>query len=91
MYEIIFTKEASKEVDLLKKSSSFIILKRLSVLLHELEIHPTLGTGKPKNLRYKYAGYWSRRITKKHRMVYMIDNEDMKILVISISGHYDDK
>jgi len=42
-------------------------------------------------LKHKYSGFYSRRITQKHRLVYSIDGEEISILVISAMGHYDDK
>jgi len=37
------------------------------------------------------AGQWSRRISQKHRLIYMIDNEKVIVLLLSAYGHYDDK
>lgn len=91
MYEIELTKEADKEIERLKKAGDMVVLKRISTLLHELILHPTMGTGKPEKLKYEYAGYWSRRINKKHRLIYQIDFEQRTVIVLSISGHYDDK
>jgi toxin YoeB len=58
-------------------------------LLDELIEHPATGTGKPEKM--KYADCYSRRITKKHRLVYSIDNDKIVVLVLSASGHNDDK
>ena len=42
--------------------------------------------GKPEPLRHKYAGFWSRRITDEHRMVYKMENGDL--LIAQLRYHY---
>jgi toxin YoeB len=66
-------------------------LRKISKLLQELEEHPETGTGKPEKMKYKKTEYWSRRIDKKHRMEYTIDNDIVNVLLISLWGHYGDK
>ncbi|HPM11039.1 MAG TPA: type II toxin-antitoxin system YoeB family toxin [Paludibacter sp.] len=46
---------------------------------------------KPKPLGGDRAGQWSRRITEKHRLVYLIEEEKVNILILSTYGHYNDK
>ena len=46
-------------------------LKRINALLKDIARHPYTGLGKPEPLKYKYAGFWSRRIDKEHRLIYM--------------------
>ncbi|MBD4517905.1 Txe/YoeB family addiction module toxin, partial [Xanthomonas citri pv. citri] len=41
---------------------------------------PLDGIGKPEQLKYGAAGAWSRRITEEHRLVYLVDGEDLIIL-----------
>ena len=41
---------------------------------------PFEGIGKPEQLKYGAAGAWSRRITEEHRLVYLVDGEDLIIL-----------
>jgi len=53
--------------------------------------HPFTGTGRPKPLRYDRTGKWSRRITGKHRIVYIVKEALIEVLVFSAYGHYDDK
>ena len=48
---------------------------------------PTQGTGKPEALKYELAGYYSRRISDKDRLVYSFDDEN--IYIIAIGGHYE--
>ncbi len=62
-----------------------------AVELDELTEHPTTGTGKPEVLKFGLSGFYSRRITQKHRLVYKVDNEQIIVLIISAIGHYIDK
>ena len=58
-------------------------------LIGELYDHPRTGTGKPEPLSGDRAGQWSRRITKKHRLVYEIHDTEVIVLVLTAYGHYD--
>jgi toxin YoeB len=62
------------------------ILKKIYQLLENTCKSPFEGLGQPEPLKANYSGYWSRRITKEHRMVYKV--EDGKIIVHSLHGHY---
>ncbi|MDR2813448.1 MAG: Txe/YoeB family addiction module toxin [Prevotellaceae bacterium] len=89
-YSVEFTKDALKEITILKKSEAGAY-RKLQGLLDELSEHPCTGTGKPKPLGGSRAGQWSRRITDRHRLVYSVDDEKITVLVISALGHYGDK
>jgi toxin YoeB len=47
-------------------------LRKLNRLIEECLRHPFEGTGKPEPLKGKLAGFWSRRIDREHRLVYMV-------------------
>ena len=66
-------------------------IKKIEIILHELSIHPYEGTGKPELLKYELKGFWSRRINKKDRMIYLVDHNKVIVEVISAMGHYSDK
>ena len=55
-------------------------LKRLNRLLDDTLGDPFSGIGKPEALRHVLAGCWSRRIDEEHRLVYLVDGEDLVIL-----------
>ena len=80
------------QVDLkrLKDDEPKAYAKALS-LIAELYDHPRSGTGKPEPLSGDRAGQWSRRITKKHRLVYEIHDNEVIVIVLTAYGHYDDK
>lgn len=56
------------------------ILKRINTLLDACLREPTTGLGKPEPLKYGAQGAWSRRITEEHRLVYLVDGDDLVIL-----------
>ncbi len=55
-------------------------LKRMNRLIDDALRDPTEGIGKPEPLKHMLAGAWSRRITEEHRLVYLVDGEDLVIL-----------
>ena len=67
------------------------MIKKVGKLLIELMEHPTTGTGHPHLLSGDRNGQWARSITKKHRLVYMIEEEFIVVIVLSAIGHYDDR
>ena len=91
MYKLIFKKEADEDMLRLQKAGEVQALKKLTTLLEELEIHPTIGTGKPEKLKYQSTNKWSRRITDKHRLVYNIFENIVTVEIIQTYGHYYDK
>lgn len=56
------------------------ILQRIDRLIDPALADPYSGIGKPEQLRHALAGAWSRRITEEHRLVYMVDGNDLVIL-----------
>jgi toxin YoeB len=90
MYDLIFSPKAKKGLSLLKKHEP-VSYKKTVALLNELQVHPTMGKGHPKPLVGDRAGQWSRRITRKHRLVYKIEEDRVIVLILSAWGHYDDK
>jgi toxin YoeB len=55
-------------------------LKRLNRLIDDVLRDPFTGIGKPEQLRHVLSGAWSRRITEEHRLVYLVDGDDVVIL-----------
>jgi toxin YoeB len=62
------------------------ITRRIHELIKDTTRHPFEGIGKPEPLRHALAGYWSRRITGEHRMVYKAVAEDL--LIAQLRYHY---
>lgn len=63
-------------------------IKRIDRILSEPEEHPETGIGNPERLKHEYSGYWSRRLSSEHRLVYQIEDEEVTVFVVSAMGHY---
>ena len=55
-------------------------VKRINRLIEETLRDPFAGIGKPEPLRHILQGCWSRRIDAEHRLVYLVEDEDLVIL-----------
>jgi len=62
------------------------ILKRINQLIRDIERDPFAGTGKPEPLKHQLAGFWSRRIDNRHRLVYAVENG--VLLIAQCRDHY---
>jgi len=62
------------------------MLERINKLIKEVQREPFSGIGKPEPLKHALAGFWSRRITDEHRMVYAVNNESL--LIAQLRYHY---
>ncbi|MGH4021517.1 MAG: Txe/YoeB family addiction module toxin [Pseudonocardiaceae bacterium] len=60
--------------------------KRLNRLIDDVLRDPFAGIGKPEQLRHAFAGCWSRRISEEHRLVYLVDGDD--IVILQARYHY---
>jgi toxin YoeB len=83
--------EAQKDLKRHFKSGDKATIKRIEVILKELEIHPYIGTGQPEQLKYELTGKWSRRINQKDRMIYEVHEDVVTVDVLSAMGDYSDK
>ena len=59
---------------------------RINKLIREAQREPFAGVGKPEPLKHALAGYWSRRITDEHRMVYKVDGD--ALVIAQLRYHY---
>jgi toxin YoeB len=64
------------------------IFEKISNLIEETSRTPFEGTGKPEPLRHKLHGYWSRRISEQHRLIYSV--KEYEIQIVSCKYHYTD-
>lgn len=55
------------------------VLKRINQLLRDIQRNGNEGIGKPEALRHSLTGYWSRRITDEHRLVYRVEGDQVRI------------
>jgi len=61
-------------------------LKRINLLIKEIQRDPFEGIGKPESLKHALSGYWSRRINQEYRIVYKVVNEDL--FIAQLRHHY---
>ncbi|WP_415773354.1 Txe/YoeB family addiction module toxin [Pseudomonas sp. LB3P38] len=61
-------------------------LKRINLLIKAIQREPFEGVGKPEPLKHNLSGFWSRRITAEHRLVYTV--EDGEIRIVMCRYHY---
>ncbi len=62
------------------------VLRRINLLIQDIVRSGNQGIGKPEPLKYDFAGYWSRRITDEHRIVYKLAENEIRIA--SCRYHY---
>lgn len=61
-------------------------LKKINSLIKECQRTPFIGTGKPEKLKENLSGWWSRRITLEHRLVYRVKNN--LLIIAQCRKHY---
>ena len=62
------------------------VVKKINELIKDIERNGNEGIGKPEPLKHEFSGFWSRRITDKHRFIYRITEEE--IIIIACANHY---
>ncbi|MFM9899943.1 MAG: Txe/YoeB family addiction module toxin [Polaromonas sp.] len=63
------------------------ILRKVNSLIRDMQRDPFEGIGKPEQLKQNLSGFWSRRITEEHRIVYRVEDDDL--IIAQCRGHYD--
>jgi len=56
-------------------------LKRINLLIKAIQREPFSGLGKPEPLKHNLSGCWSRRITAEHRLVYSVENGEVRVVL----------
>lgn len=70
------------------RAKNKILHKNLCLIIKEMQRgDPKVGIGKPELLRYDLKGFWSRRLSRKDRLIYKFDKNS--IYIYAIGGHYD--
>jgi toxin YoeB len=83
--EIIYSTHAKEDIEYWQKNNPTII-KKIDKLIENIQSHPFRGIGKPEPLKFNKSGYWSRRITQEHRLVYKVF--DKKLYIAQCRYHY---
>ena len=90
-YTLVISSKARKEIQLHYKSGNKTVIRRIEQIFLELSNTHYQGAGNPESLKYNLAGYWSRRINKKDRIIYKVYENKVLVLVVSAIGHDRDK
>jgi toxin YoeB len=65
-------------------------LTKINALIRDIQRSPFRGIGKPEPLKGRLAGFWSRRITGEHRLVYRVvgTGSDQRVEIVQCRFHY---
>jgi toxin YoeB len=86
MKAVKFDPEAFKEY-LKWRDDNTNTFDRINQVIMDAARDPFKGIGKPEPLKGNFRGYWSRRITAEHRLIYKVENDT--IIIAKCHGHYD--
>lgn len=72
------------------KEQDAAVSARIDELIQDVRRHPFTGIGKPEPLKAEWSGFWSRRITREHRLVYRVEGKGdaQRVEVASCRLHY---
>jgi toxin YoeB len=62
--------------------------RKITQLIQDIDRSPFGGIGKPEPLKHELAGFWSRRINSRDRLIYQISVQN-EIVIAACKGHYD--
>ncbi len=83
--KLIFADEAWEDYLYWQKQDGRMV-ERINKLIRETQREPFTGVGKPEPLKHALAGFWSRRTTDEHRMVYRVEND--ALMIAQLHFHY---
>ncbi|GIZ15550.1 Txe/YoeB family addiction module toxin [Capnocytophaga catalasegens] len=91
IYSIDFKDSVKKDIDKLANSGQLKLVKKVKQFIEELQTHPTTGTGQVEPLKgFGERQLYSRRIDKKHRLIYEVLEDQKRVEILSAYGHYED-
>ena len=76
--KVVFDQDAWEDYLYWQKADRKIV-QRINALIKDIQRSPFDGVGKPEGLKHAMSGYWSRRITDQHRIVYSIKDDELRI------------
>ncbi len=83
---LIFVDESWEDYLYWQKTDKKIV-RKINELIKDISRSPFSGIGKPEALKHKYKGFWSRRITDEHRLIYKVKEEE--VWIAKCRYHYD--
>jgi toxin YoeB len=83
--KLVFSKDAWEDYCFWKETDPKT-LRRINELIRDIQRNKHQGIGKPEPLRHNLSGWWSRRITSEHRIVYKIESD--AVFIAQLRYHY---
>ena len=83
--KLIFADEAWEDYLYWQKQDRKMV-ERINKLIREIQREPFAGIGKPEQLKHALSGFWSRRITDEHRVVYSVEGD--ALWIAQLRFHY---
>ncbi len=83
--KLIFADEAWSDYLYWQKQDRKMV-ERINKLIRDIQREPFMGIGKPEPLKHALWGFWSRRLTDEHRVVYKIEGN--ALLIAQLRYHY---
>jgi len=83
--KLVFSENAWEDYLYWQKTDRKVVL-RINALIRDIQRDPFDGIGKPEALRHALSGYWSRRITDEHRIVYKVKGD--AVMIAQLRYHY---
>lgn len=90
--DIVFTQNAWEDFEYWLENDQDTVIK-IKELIKSVRQNPFSGIGKPEPLKHDLKGYWSRRISSEHRLVYKVAGTkgvDQRCIILQCRFHYDD-
>lgn len=87
MRSLVFEGDTWARYEKLRASDKRLHQSLCRLLKEMIREDPATGSGKPEPLKHGLSGLWSRRISRKDRLIYAFDEES--IYIFAIGGHYD--
>jgi len=89
MRSLVFEGKTWARYEELRRKDKRLHSNLCKILQQMLREDPATGLGKPEQLKHNLTGFWSRRLSKKDRVIYKFD--DKSVHIFAIGGHYDEK
>ena len=87
MRSLVFEGNSWDSYEELRQNDKKLHASLCKILKEMLRADPKAGIGKPEPLKHNLAGFWSRRLSQKDRIIYKFDSD--YIYIFAIGGHYD--
>jgi toxin YoeB len=87
-WKLLILPKAEKDLDWFRRHDRKLYLKCFD-LVRDVARDPRQGIGKPERLKYFEREVWSRRVSREHRLVYVVYADEQQIEVVACKSHYE--